>query len=715
MVGSAFGALVTGGTVSPLTALLGFTGLVTSWFWEPPRVRFEKWALAWTIASLVVLAMSVTLAFASGDILGTGANFLVWLVVVKAHNRRAAKDWQQLYLLSFLMLVAGSVLNTDLTFGASFLVFVVAATWSLILFHLRREMEDNFLLKHADDHSERVEVRRILESRRIVDRRFFVGTGLVSIGVFVLSAIIFLAIPRVGVGFFWKSRNGLTLAGFSDGSRLGGHGRIKSDSTVVMRVKIDDPYEGREAPYVHWRGVSFDKYDHGAWSRSPQAPRTEEQPGQPRTGRVRYFLDYDRGERTSSEIEQDLGKAVHQDIWLEPLDSDVLFGASMPLAFELDAPLGGARPHPGEEKNDELRFEHGSAIHYEVWSRIDLPPPQWLRNAGTELPRGYELYTNHDGMTERTVEKALEITADAKTEFDKAVAIRDYLLDNYSYTLDLADPGDQDPIDFFLFDRKKGHCEYFASSFVMLARSAGIPARVVNGFLGGEWNEYDDYIAVRAGDAHSWAEVYFPGVGWVTFDPTPSAEIDELGRGGTGLIARIRRFFDTLRFHWTKWVVEYDLYSQLALFRTIGHAIKAAAHAIEDAGVASARWAGRRWYVTLALGLIAAALIARRVRRRPRSALAIARARHRAHGPIAAAYAAVLARLAKRGYPRDPAATPRELARSLRHRGAPGAAQLDELTELYYRAEWGGDAPAQAVARAAALRREIEAALRESR
>jgi protein-glutamine gamma-glutamyltransferase len=711
MIGAAFGALVSGGAVSPVTALFGAAGLVTSWFWEPPRIRYERWALGWTIASLAVLAISVVMVVASGDILGTGASFLVWLAIVKAHNRRAAKDWQQLYLLAFLMLVAGSVLSTDLAYGVCFLVFVVAATWTLILFHLRREMEDNFLLKHADDHSERVEVRRILESRRIVDRRFFVGTGLVSLGVFAASAVIFLAIPRVGMGFFWKSRGGLTLAGFSDGSRLGGHGRIKSDATVVMRVKVDARFEGREAPYLHWRGVAFDRYDHGAWSRSREAPRTEEQPAEPRAGRLRYYLDYDGGERAQPAIDDAVTHGMRQDIWLEPLDSDVLFGASMPLAFEMDAPLGGVRPR--DDKNDELRFEHGSAIHYSVWSKVEPPPPAWLRAASGPLPPGYQVYLRlPPEITPRTLELARSITAGATTDYDKAQAIQTWLRANLSYTLDLADPGDQEPIDFFLFDRKKGHCEYFASAFVVLARAAGVPARDVNGFYGGEWNEYDDYIAVRAGDAHSWAEAYFPGAGWVTFDATPPASIDELGRGGRGLFARLRRFLDTLRFHWTQWVVEYDLYQQLALFRSIGHGVKSAAHGVEDAARAIGRWGERHWPVPLAALVAAAALIARRIQRRPRPQVAPARARHRVRSPIAAAYAAVLARLARHGHPRDPAATPRELARDLVARGVPGATQLGELTELYYRAEWGGDVPEAAIARAVELRRVIEQALR---
>ena len=291
------------------------------------------------------------------------------------------------------------------------------------------------------------------------------------------------------------------------------------------------------------------------------------------------------------------------------------------------------------------------------------------------------------------------------------MAIERWLDANYTYTLDLADPHGAEPIEFFLDTRKKGHCEYFASAFVVLARAAGIPARNVNGFYGGEWNEYEGRIAVRAGDAHAWAEVYFPGAGWVTFDPTPPARVDELGRGGTGVWARMRRLLDSVRFAWTKWVVEYDLFSQLSLFRTIGRAFKRGAGAVRDAGAWALRGAARHWPVPLAIGLLAGAVLVRRWRRRAGPAIAAARARRRPASPIAAAYAAVLARLARAGHPRDPATTPRELAATLGARGVPGAADLGELTELYYRAQWGGELGPEAVARAAALQKAIEDAL----
>ncbi len=172
-------------------------------------------------------------------------------------------------------------------------------------------------------------------------------------------------------------------------------------------------------------------------------------------------------------------------------------------------------------------------------SRPASPPPGVLRRAPRVLPPGYEVYLQlPPEITPRVRALAREIVRGATTDFDKAAAIERYLKEPLSYTLEMQSPRGREPIDFFLFERRKGHCEYFASAMTVLLREVGVPARNVNGFLGGEWNEYDDYIAVRAGDAHSWVEVYFSGAGWVTFDPTPGASVDGLGRGGDSLLDR---------------------------------------------------------------------------------------------------------------------------------------------------------------------------------
>ena len=709
MVGFAYLAMVGGGGVAPPIALGGLLALVVSWWWEPPRIKLERWGWVWTVLSLLALAYAILTAVVTGDYLGVGAQFLAWLVVVKGFNRRAARDWQQMYLLAFLMLVAGSVLNADLTYGLCFLGFVITSTWALTLFHLRREMEDNLLVKHAADRaSERVEVKRILDSKRIVGARFFIGTGTLSFGVFLLSAAAFLALPRVGIGFFLKTRGGLTLAGFSDNVKLGGHGVIKSDSTVVMRVEMPGAFGNREAPYIHWRGIAFDEYHKGQWRRTPEAPATHLQSTDVVPGKDRFYTEW-ADTRYATDLDDLDKKAVRQDIWLEPLDSDVLFGATRPVAYEYTHTL---RPRaPSRPKNDEIRLEHGQTVHYTIWSELGGPTVPQLRAAGTALPKDYRVYLQlPPEITPRTRALALEITAAGTTTYDKAMAIKAWLVSNLTYTLELVDPEEQEPVDFFLFDRKQGHCEYFASAFAVLARAAGIPTRQVNGFLGGEWNEYQGYVAVRAGDAHSWDEVYFPGVGWFTFDATPPANIDELGRGGSGIRARMSRVLDTLRFQWTKWVIEYDLVAQLELFKDIGGAVKRGAIAIKGLLVAGKDLALRHWLTSLAVVALVTFVILRR-RRRGDPLEEGERARTRRRSTVAEVYDRVAKLLAKAGAGRDAATTPRELATRLRLAGHAAAPQVHELTELYYTAEWGGRRDPGAEDRALALALEIRAAL----
>ncbi len=706
MVAFAYLAMIAGGAVAPMIALAGLVGLVGSWWWEPPHIRFERWTWVWTTASVFALVYSVLTAVVTGDFLGVGAQFLIWLVVAKAYNRRAARDWQQIYLLAFLMLVAGSVLNADLTYGVCFLGFVIAATWALTLFHLRREMEDNMLVKHAaaDGASEGVNVRRILDSKRIVGGRFFVGTGLLSFGVFLVAAVVFLAIPRVGFGFFLKGRSGVSFTGFTDGVKLGGHGVIKNDDTIVMRAEVDPKYGGRDKAEIHWRGVSFDYYEKGRWTRTQLSPRTQSGSRIVRPGVERFYLRW----LDSEEVGE---RGVKQEIWLEPLDSDVLFGASNPHMFEVGMIARKRKPHP--QANDEFRLEHGSTLHYTVWSDLDVPDPNELRAARGKLSALYEhAYLQlPDEITPETRALAQRITQGLPDNYDKAIAIERWLGANLSYTLELREPGKTEPVHFFLFDRKKGHCEYFASAFVVLARAAGIPTRQVNGFLGGEWNEYQGYVAVRAGDAHSWAEVFFPGKGWVTFDPTPAAPGGELGRGGTGWRAKLGRFLDTLRFQWTKWVIEYDLVSQLSLFKDVGRALKAAAGGVRDAILAVLAY----WPLLAGLAGIVALVVLRK--RRPLGPDMEHRRearKARARSPIAAAYDQVAKQLAKHGTRRDTGMTPRELADRAITRGEPAAAELRELTELYYAAEWGGRSDPAGERRAGELASAIRTALRQS-
>ncbi|MCB2180208.1 transglutaminase domain-containing protein [bacterium] len=137
--------------------------------------------------------------------------------------------------------------------------------------------------------------------------------------------------------------------------------------------------------------------------------------------------------------------------------------------------------------------------------------PSWIANKYLQIP---------NAIPDRVQELALSLTATQPTPYDRVLAIEQYLR-RFEYTLDIeAAPRDQDIVDYFLFDLQKGYCDYFSSAMVILTRAAGIPARLATGYLASTYDEETGQFVVTADQAHSWAEVYFPEYGWVTFEPT---------------------------------------------------------------------------------------------------------------------------------------------------------------------------------------------------
>jgi hypothetical protein len=147
---------------------------------------------------------------------------------------------------------------------------------------------------------------------------------------------------------------------------------------------------------------------------------------------------------------------------------------------------------------------------------------------------------------------------------EKASLVELHLKRDFDYSLVLDwDPGDS-PLGTFLFDARSGHCEYFASSMAIMLRTIGIPTRMVNGFLTGEYNPVGKSYAVRQSDAHSWVEVWLPGWGWVDFDPTPP----DPNEGELSLATLMSHYMDALDLFWNSYVLTYDTDTQLQLFRS---------------------------------------------------------------------------------------------------------------------------------------------------
>ena len=134
-----------------------------------------------------------------------------------------------------------------------------------------------------------------------------------------------------------------------------------------------------------------------------------------------------------------------------------------------------------------------------------------------------------------------------------------------------------DPIAGFLFEQRRGHCEYFASAMTVMLRTLGIPSRIVNGFLPGEFNDISELYVVRASDAHSWVEAYFPTLGWIPFDPTPAAGVQS-----RGTFSRLALWLDAFQAFWVDWVVNYDFTRQFTLMRNMNRGSRKATTETRD-------------------------------------------------------------------------------------------------------------------------------------
>jgi transglutaminase-like putative cysteine protease len=694
MIASAFAAIALSGDLSPLVVAGTIIAGAASYFFDPNKNRFLEsrlWQIGWNAATIGLFVWKVAEAI-SGAFLLAGVGFLCFLLVNKLWNRKSSRDYLHAYVISFLMLVAASAMNTDLVYAGCFVAYIVFATWTLTLFHLRREMEENYLLKHSDDaQSERVEVDRILNSRRIVGASFLAGTSLVSLGIFVVSALVFFLIPRFGFGFFMsQNRRGVSTVGFSERVELGEYGRVKDNPQVIMRVELPSGSGSTDEP-LRLRGVSFDRYQHGHWSRSTLTTP----PPLQRHGNL-WFVD-SNGTIPIAKQREKLTHLRAQHVYLDPLDTAVLFGQVQPYAFELpqrnvggpprtSSSIGGGDIYALERHVDRDGRSYGverkSGIRYTVYSDPALPDVAALKKAAELTKEHREALRPYlqlpIDLAPRIVELARTVTAQSKSPFTRARALEQYLSTKFRYTLDLGRDERFDPIEDFLFVQRAGHCEYFASAMAIMLRTVGIPSRSVNGFLGGEWNAYGKYVAIRQGDAHSWVEAWIEGVGWVTFDPTPVGP----ARTQQGFLNRMKQLLDTVELTWFKYVIEYDLRKQADFVGGVRQSLRSFGG---SSGVVE--WLRKRAKPGLATlgGLAIAAWIFFEWRRRGGKGLVVRRRPERA----AHAFEKAVRALERRGYVRAMAETGRELAVRVERGGDQAAPDFSRLVDLYYAARFG--------------------------
>ena len=330
-----------------------------------------------------------------------------------------------------------------------------------------------------------------------------------------------------------------SIAGFSDQVSLGEHGStIQGNPQIVLRVEFPNgPPAGLGG--LHWRGRSYDRFDGVRWTRSDNLP--------PSSAPTTWYRERWEGE------------SIEQRIFGSALDTRVLF--ALHPALEIDS-NNGIQPL-FDNAGDFIYWGRGQPA-YTAWAPTGPPPTEELRQPAG----GYHPSDDHFLQLPRRFDPAITELADSLTvgidnRYDRAVAIRDWL-QTFTYTRELPTTARETTLSHFLFERRAGHCEYFSTAMVTMLRAIGIEARNVNGFLGGQWNDFGNYLVVTQNEAHSWVEIWFPGYGWVEFDPTPAGS-------GTAEIASSRWWpgrilFDGVQHRWNKWVLDYSMDDQLGIF-----------------------------------------------------------------------------------------------------------------------------------------------------
>jgi transglutaminase-like putative cysteine protease len=713
LVLSALGALATTRALSPLSALLFLAVAAASSFVDAGSKaaaaidRGGRIVRGATGALLAVIVWRIWRRMPDAD-LAPAFDLILALLAYKLLFRRSHRDYVQIYALTFLLVLVASTVTATFVFVAAFAVYVVLATWALILFHLRREMEENYLVRHsAQAPSQKVGIGRILGSRRVVGRAFFAGTFLVAAGVFLGAMAVFASVPRLGAGFVLGARAPAGVLGLSDEVAIGRYGTAAAARhDVVLRAVIprltelqDANAQRAAAEQLYFRGAVYDTYSNGRWIRS-------------RRPELRTVVTEVGGRAYVSEPGEEppapsLAGADRQEIEAVGIPATALLALDRPVAIELPAGRLGAasalRVAPRWSGETALRIgnEPGEALvtlahaHYTAYSRSGAQGPPALdpaaRLAEAQVPPDL-----------RDV-KILAARLSAGDVSARIAAVVDWLRAGHGYTTSPPPtPPGADPVSSFLFAQRAGHCEYFASAAVLLLRAAGVPARYVTGFRGGEWNSVGQYVAVRADRAHAWAEAFVPGAGWTRVDATPPAA-DQAAPG------RVAQLADALDFLWSRWVVGYDLGRQQALLRRAWHAL---------AGSGLARVPRLRGVLILVVALLAAVAAGGRWRRGGRRAQISARpapARSaRDDGPLDRLYRRTTDRLRRRGWPRRPNETPHEYARRLHAAGVliEGGA-FQQLTDRYTAARFGTQAPDPAAV--AALGRSLSGALSQLR
>jgi transglutaminase-like putative cysteine protease len=603
------------------------------------------------------------------------AHLIVFLSAVKLLQVKKDRDWVFLYLISFFEVLLAAGLSFSPIFLGMLTLYLLTGLSAVTAFEIQKARRvvtrtETRLLVPPDSRvfrkTRKSRVRRNTEAARLP----FVAVGLLVM-IFVMALPLFLIAPRAGSAALTRNGGGLSqFIGFSENVTLGEIGSLKQDDGLVMRVRIEDT---QPSATLRWRGVALDEFTGSAWKKSPEARAAEQKNSE------RGFFQLG--------ITEALHRLTKQTVFLEPLESPVLFAAPRLVGIQGDFPYVRVDAE-GSVQSRRHEFER---LMYKAISDTAEPSPQVLRNDLRPYPATYYRYLQLPEKLDPRVAKlatAMILNSQALNRYDAAKAIESALQSDYGYSLQMK-AGGADPLADFLFNVKAGHCEYFSTAMAVLLRTHGIAARVVNGFLPGEYNDAANAFTVRQSDAHSWVEVYFPeSRAWVTFDPTPPAGKTEPVR--TGLAAQLKKYAEAMELVWYQYVIGYDKQEQQTLATSLHTRVFEYGRLVTNLLSTMRSMVPTNMFsiIVAALALILVILtifILRRVLQFGwRRGLSFSQSEQQSRASVVF-YERLLSLMAERGFQRDSHQTPLEFASKV------GSREAAVITKAYNRVRFGNE------------------------
>ncbi|KIH75690.1 protein of unknown function [Geoalkalibacter ferrihydriticus] len=437
-------------------------------------------------------------------------NILILLLGLRLLGEKSPRHLLQSYILALFALAGSTLFDLSPRFALYLAIQFIAVALALVLL--------TFLRSEPDLRLTRAQWRSLL------------GTGLLLPSLALpLAAALFLILPRAQVPL-WNVLNqqGQAKAGYTERVQPGASPAIAGGNALVLRAEMA-PIAAED---LYWRGTVLNQFDGQAWVRSAP-PRTQrEQPA--------------------------AGPNVTQRIFPEPSPQQVIFALDAPLSIQglthettTDLVFSGRR-----RSAQRLSYEAVSVL-----SRVLATPSAVERDFYLQLP---------EDLAPQLRRLAAEIFGDAVAPEERLSRLRNFFAEGEFRYATSNLPTGSDPLSRFLLEERTGHCEFFASAFAVLLRLGEIPARLVGGFYGGDYNEMGGYYLVRENRAHVWVEVLREGVGWERLDPSIYAVNYESALRaplGEGWRLSLRMALDTLEHFWSVTLLTFDLERQLQAVR----------------------------------------------------------------------------------------------------------------------------------------------------